>query len=149
MLSHPWSPGHTRSPRLNCGAAGGAGDEVPVNERFLVLECPVSCEWDPNLMSRRALLYLTLVKYIQETWSSVPSELTCSPGPLCWGFYQQPPSSGVLPPMDHSILSISVRAGIRISGKEEHFTVKSANQKPWTLFQRTPLEATTQVHHFL
>ena len=46
----PLEPRPLRVPQADCGAAEGAGDEVPENERLLGLECRVSCERDPNLM---------------------------------------------------------------------------------------------------
>ena len=56
MLSHPRSPSRPGSPRLNCGAADGAAEEVPVNESLLGLggrtlpEGRVPCGWDSNLL---------------------------------------------------------------------------------------------------
>lgn len=42
-------PQPTWVPRLNCGAADGAADEVPANESLLGLEGQVPCGWDSNL----------------------------------------------------------------------------------------------------
>ena len=60
-----------------------------------------------------------------------------SPAPQvswCWGSHRQPPSSGVIPPMDESTLSIAIMAGLWISQKGPGYVEKVPKQEPWDLF---------------
>ena len=104
-------------------------------------ECPVPCGWDHDLLSQPGPL--------------TPHATRVHPrngGPLCgksfekspapqgswyWGSHLLPPSSGVTQSMDHSTLSITVRAELGISGKGNATWKIVGRHKPWALSSST------------